>query len=348
MGGGLNRPTLTYFAIILSLVPLAVVWWSGRKAGKGGSGSYDPFKTPPKLMTPKQIDAQAAESGLIECECAQLIQGIPVLGLVNPHVKKEREEGKQAVIAGDDEDKRGSKGDTEEKKVEEQGGGGRRERGDTWTGSLGSNEYQETMCYVREFLAKPHPDVGRRGPVCPFVPLSLKKNTLYLSVVRTPGGKVDRASMETMIKGFAESFNKLEPTTGKLRPYKAVILIFPDIAVEDAPDLIDGVQYACKGDFVSRGLMLGEFHLANNACGLRNPNFYPLRTPFPSLAIRHMVPTDFVFMKLDAYPLSTRVKFLESFLAVFGEETEKKEVVAAKEALVEAKAQLAKEEEKVQ
>ena len=26
------------------------------------------------------------------------------------------------------------------------------------------------LCYVREFLAKPHADVGRGGPVCPFIP----------------------------------------------------------------------------------------------------------------------------------------------------------------------------------
>ena len=53
--------------------------------------------------------------------------------------------------------------------------------------------------------------------------------------------------------------------------------------------------------FVERGLMIGEFHSANNATGLRNTSFYPLRTPYPCLAVRHMVPGDFVFMTLDAY-----------------------------------------------
>ena len=37
----------------------------------------------------------------------------------------------------------------------------------------------------------------------------------------------------------------------------------------------------------------------NNCPGLRNSNFYPLRTPFPCLAMRHMVPTDIAFMALD-------------------------------------------------
>merc|ERR1719203_801606 len=42
----------------------------------------------------------------------------------------------------------------------------------------------KTGCYLREFLAKPHPLVGRKGPVCPFVPGSLRQNAMYLSVLK--------------------------------------------------------------------------------------------------------------------------------------------------------------------
>ena len=53
--------------------------------------------------------------------------------------------------------------------------------------------------------------------------------------------------------------------------------------------------------FVERGLMIGEFHSANNATGLRNSSFYPLRTPYPCLAVRHMVPGDFVSALLSKF-----------------------------------------------
>jgi len=66
--------------------------------------------------------------------------------------------------------------------------------------------------------------------------------------------------------------------------------------------------------------MVGEFHAANNGTGLRNSGFYPLRTPHPCLAIRHMVPGDYVFMTLDNYAVDLQRKFLASFLEVFGEE----------------------------
>ena len=60
-----------------------------------------------------------------------------------------------------------------------------RHRTQTWDSSLGLNEFQVMMCYIRNFLAKAHPCVGRKGPVCPFVPQSLRRNTLYMGIVRT-------------------------------------------------------------------------------------------------------------------------------------------------------------------
>ena len=49
-------------------------------------------------------------------------------------------------------------------------------RSQTWDASLGVNEYGIMLQYIRKFLAKSHPDVGRSGPVCPFVPKSLRKD----------------------------------------------------------------------------------------------------------------------------------------------------------------------------
>ena len=86
--------------------------------------------------------------------------------------------------------------------------------------------------------------------------------------------------------------------------------------------------------------MCGEFHETNNGSGLRNPNFFPLRTPYPCLAIRHMVPGDIAFMTLDDYPVKMRVKLLKGFLDVFGEE-DKPQVKEAKEKLTEAELEMA-------
>jgi len=129
-----------------------------------------------------------------------------------------------------------------------------------------------------------------------------------------------RSSLADLLLEYLPRFEALEPCTGMKRQYKTVIFIFPDVALQDARDVIDGAQADAKPEFVARGLMVGEFHAANNATGLRNSSFYPLRTPHPCLAIRHMVPGDYVFMTLDNYAVDLQRKFLTSFLDVFGEE----------------------------
>ena len=54
-----------------------------------------------------------------------------------------------------------------------------------WSSTFGENEYAMILNYIQKFLGKPHPELGRKGPVCPFVPVAARKNTLYLSVVKT-------------------------------------------------------------------------------------------------------------------------------------------------------------------
>ena len=185
--------------------------------------------------------------------------------------------------------------------------------------------------------------LGAGGPVCPFVPKSLKMNSIYFSVVRTSALVQDSITEELEVrlreilikltKDFIPIFQNLEPNTGKLRQFKAVILCFPDVLDAQAHSIIDAVQVAVKPFFVSKGLMVGEFHKNNNNSGLRNPNFFPLRTPFPCLALRHMVPGDVEFMNLDEYDDSMCISLLNGFLDVFGADEEKEQVIKAKRLL---------------
>ena len=278
------------------------------------------------LLTPIDIDNKVLENGMPECDCGATMAAMPMLGLREP-----------------------SDLQVEAKKM-------RRQRSETWSSELeSSNEFQTTLCYVREFLAKPHPSVGRGGPVCPFVPTSLKKNSIYMSVIRTSSlvdgeamgqnkEEIVRKILVKLLQDFVPVFLGLEPSKGRLRQFKAVILVFPDVKSSQAHEIIDAVQVQAKSFFVEKGLMVGEFHETNNASGLRNANFFPLRTPYPCLAIRHMVPGDFVFMTLDDYGLDLRAKLLRGFLDVFGGD-DKPQVAQAREKLKETEALLAKGEE---
>jgi peroxiredoxin len=169
-------------------------------------------------------------------------------------------------------------------------------------------------CYMREFLAKPHPLLGRAGPTCPFVPKALKLSSLRIAVIRSGPMPLD-AEMRALVRGFIPIFENLPPRDGPTAVYKALLLLFPDVPLSHANRVIDGTQAALKEEFVARGLMLGEFHLANNASGLHNSRFFPLRTVSPTLAIRHMVPQDLVFLTGEQYPPQRRIAFLRSYVA---------------------------------
>lgn len=166
--------------------------------------------------------------------------------------------------------------------------------------------------WVRGYLTSPHPELGRTGPVCPYVPTALKRGMLYLTI--QPGGRetLDSAEVTEAVLRYREWFQQIEPREGPAAQFKSIIILFPDVAVEDAPEVIDRTQAALKPAFVESGLMVGQFHpLPPAEGGLWNADFRPLRSPVPLLAIRHMVASDLPFLTKER-------RLLESYWQVFG------------------------------
>jgi hypothetical protein len=196
----------------------------------------------------------------------------------------------------------------------------------------------ETWNWLRSSLAKPHSNLGRIGPVCPFMPKALNLNSIRLKVIRSKN--LDRQDISTLVLNYLNAFLDLEPKDPEAAIYKAIILIFPDVTHEDAPRLIDSVQKQLKALFVESGLMLGEFHKYNETPGLHNPDFRPLRSPIPMLAIRFMVESDLPFL-LGADDLHCRVRYLEAYLKRFKNQFRNEQNFSkASEALALAKASL--------
>lgn len=153
--------------------------------------------------------------------------------------------------------------------------------------------------WAEDYLCQPHPELGRSGPVCPYVQAAMKKGHFYLTVV--PGSEIEQSRIEETTMVYRDWFQELEPTTGQDAGLKTILLIFPDLSQEQVPELIDATQDRLKREYVKVGLMIGEFHAGPPAkAGLWNLDFRPLRSPLPMLVIRCMVPTDFAFLKDDA------------------------------------------------
>jgi hypothetical protein len=172
--------------------------------------------------------------------------------------------------------------------------------------------------WIRGFLACPHPDAGRHGSVCPFVPIALELNTIWMAAM--PEITPSFESISAIITEYRNVFLETEPTSGPEAINKAFLVVFPSLAVNgtDGAAIIDKVQLNLKKYFVDTGLMLGEFHPANESPGLRNPAFRPLRSPIPMLAIRHMVESDLSFLIRKFYSPQLRSSFLRSYLFRLG------------------------------
>ncbi|BAY10334.1 DUF6875 domain-containing protein [Calothrix sp. NIES-2098] len=172
----------------------------------------------------------------------------------------------------------------------------------------------EISQWLKTFLSRSHPDLGRPGPVCPFVPKAIKLDCIRLRVIRSHN--LVQQQVINIVLPYLNTFLELEPREQDDSLNKAILLLFPDISHEDAPRLIDSVQKELKPLFVESGLMLGEFHKRNHTPGLHNPNFRPLRSPIPMLAIRFMVESDLPFLQ-NAEDLNLRIRYLEAYLKRF-------------------------------
>ena len=199
----------------------------------------------------------------------------------------------------------------------------------------------EIMEWVKSFLARPHPHLGRSGPVCPFVPQAIKSNSIQFAVVRAKN--MEPQQVEEIVLRYRDIFLETEPRQGEAALSKAFLLIFPDIDIEDTPKLIDGVQQKLKPFFVDLGLMLGEFHKRNQTPGLHNQNFRPLQSPIPILAIRYMVESDLPFLQNTDNPRLC-IKYIEAYLKRFSQGfKDETKLHKALEVLVRAQEQLKQE-----
>jgi hypothetical protein len=170
--------------------------------------------------------------------------------------------------------------------------------------------------WVRGYLARPHHELGRIGNVCPFAQPALDSDAIRIAVVRLVTNN-KRAEILDAIEYHLESFvsHASASTDATLH---ATLILFPDVLPSEAPYLIDHTKEELKPRFVEQGLMLGEFHADNNSRGLHNPDFRPLRSSIPILAIRRIVSTDFVFLNRPEYDAATRLQYLQAYLSVPG------------------------------
>src|SRR5688572_13100028 len=70
------------------------------------------------------------------------------------------------------------------------------------------------LAWARDFIGKPHPDLGRNGAVCPFVPKVLNTDHFDMVFHDEVDGR-DVSVVGNLLLGYAQSFRDKYPDTHK-------------------------------------------------------------------------------------------------------------------------------------
>ena len=167
-------------------------------------------------------------------------------------------------------------------------------------------DVQVLLQWIDCYVCKAHPDLGRPGPVCPFVKPSLDKGKLLTRFSYEIDGS-DREKIEQKTYEYMRAFMEIPLSNEQDRLSTALVVAFPNIP-QDKSGVLDSIQVQVKTEFVRNGLMVGQFHQTCSEPGIHNGDFAVSRSPFALLAMRYMALHDILFLNqekvwFDAYYL---------------------------------------------
>jgi hypothetical protein len=133
---------------------------------------------------------------------------------------------------------------------------------DETTGHLPAEDLQALLSvsqWVRDFIACPHRDLGRDGTVCPFIPGSLKRRTLWFAAEHV--AHLDVADVVKLMAGYKRLFLEKAPLDNDDAIYKTIIVVFTDLPAERAgalfADVLGQLAAAC---YEKDGIIFGPFY----------------------------------------------------------------------------------------
>ena len=170
------------------------------------------------------------------------------------------------------------------------------------------------LWWAENFLTKPHKNLGRAGPVCPFASPSLERKRFWLTAHSSD--HPEQKELQEIVLGYRDWFLDLPKESSDEAQYNTILILLPNVPRDLFSSVIDKTQKALKPAFLEEKLMIGQFHSLCNEPGVQNPDFRPLQSPVPMLVIRYMTSGDIVFMKNEDGQYNA--DFLNTYLNTFG------------------------------
>jgi uncharacterized protein DUF6875 len=157
---------------------------------------------------------------------------------------------------------------------------------------------QAVADWIKTFVVKPHKDLGRAGSVCPFLPGSLERKTLWLAPERI----ADRDAREVveLMEGYKRLLLDTRPAGGDDVIYHVIAVVFTDLPADRAKGVFDEVQKELAvPSYAEDGMLFGPYYEGNEGTAIYNASFRPFQSPVPFLFVRHGVIDDWKFFLDD-------------------------------------------------
>ncbi len=157
--------------------------------------------------------------------------------------------------------------------------------------------------WVREYVVRPNPNIGRPGTVCPYVPGSLDRRTLWFAPEHA--SELEVREVVGLMDGYRRLFLERAPLDSEDAVYKTIMVVFPDIAPERAKELFAEVLgQLAEEAYEQDGIIYGPYFEGNDAPAVHNMDFRPFESPVPFMFVRHTVAGDWKFFIDDDAGLS--------------------------------------------
>ena len=152
--------------------------------------------------------------------------------------------------------------------------------------------------WIKTFVVRPNKDLGRAGPVCPFVPGSLERKTLWLAPEQIANQSVP--DVVQLMNGYKRLLLDTRPTDGGDVIYNVIVVVFSDLPADRAQGVFDDVlKHLAVPSYVEDGILFGPYYEGNEGTAIYNSSFRPFQSPVPFLFVRHGVTSDWKFFLDD-------------------------------------------------
>jgi heptaprenyl diphosphate synthase len=162
--------------------------------------------------------------------------------------------------------------------------------------------------WLSDYIRRPHSELGRPGPVCPFVEPAQRAGALEIRV-RLVGPTPSQTLIDEIVRCALDEFSEVDWKAGNPN-LRSLLLVLPDLPPEHL-HLLDAAHGALKPESVRRGLMIAQFHERCEERAARNPAFGVSQAPVPMMAVRSMAIHDVLF-------LAERRDWFEEYAQRFG------------------------------